>query len=194
MAVETPEPPARAGSAHNREAVQAAAAEMFAEQGFAATGVRDIARRAGVDPALVIRYFGSKEKLFLRTMTMSDDFVGVVEGPLDGLGRALVDFVVRRTRRLQAHTPTAVYAALVRASDRPVVREHLQEAIDQMIVAPLAPRLRGDDAELRAHLLAAQLSGLMAALYVMESPWLRAASIDDIVERYGAALQVLVDG
>ncbi|BDE58393.1 TetR family transcriptional regulator [Rhodococcus hoagii] len=193
MTVETPEPHARAGTAHNREAVQAAAAELFAEQGFAATGVRDIARHAGVDPALVIRYFGSKEKLFIRAMTMSDAFVEVVQGPLDGLGRALVDFVVRRTRRQQADKPTAVYAALVRASDRPVVREHLQEAIDQMIVAPLAPRLMGEDAELRAHLLAAQLSGLMAALYVMESPWLRAAPIDDIVERYGAALQVLVD-
>ncbi|MFM1723645.1 TetR family transcriptional regulator [Rhodococcus sp. PAM 2766] len=194
MTVETPEPHARASSAHNREAVQAAAAELFAEQGFAATGVRDIARHAGVDPALVIRYFGSKEKLFVRTMTMSDAFVEVVEGPLDGLGRALVDFVVRRTRRRQADKPTAVYAALVRASDRPVVREHLQEAIDQMIIAPLAPRLAGEDAELRAHLLAAQLSGLMAALYVMESPWLRSAPIDDIVDRYGAALQVLVEG
>ncbi|MCL2535197.1 MAG: TetR family transcriptional regulator [Nocardiaceae bacterium] len=193
MTVETPEPHVRAGSAHNRDAVQAAAAELFAEQGFAATGVRDIARHAGVDPALVIRYFGSKENLFVRTMTMSNAFVEVVEGPLDGLGRALVDFVVRRTRRRQADKATAIYAALIRASDRPAVREHLQEAIDEMIVAPLAPRLRGDDAELRAHLLAAQLSGLMTALYVMESPWLRRASIDDIVERYGAAIQVLVD-
>lgn len=46
---------------------------------------------------------------------------------------------------------------------------------------------------MRAHLLAAQLSGLMTALYVMESPWLRGTSIDDIVERYGDAIQVLVD-
>lgn len=193
MSAETSEPGARAGSSHNREAVQAAAAELFARQGFAATGIRDIARQAGVDPALVIRYFGSKEKLFVRTMTMSDAFVEVVKGPLDGLGRALVDFVVRHTRQGEVGMPTAVYVALVRASDRPVVREHLQEAIDHMIVTPLAPRLEGSDAELRGHLLAAQLSGLMTALYVMESPWLRAASIDDIVDRYGAALQVLVD-
>ncbi|WP_305094353.1 TetR family transcriptional regulator [Prescottella sp. R16] len=193
MSAETSEHGVRAGTAHNREAVQAAAAELFAEQGFAGTGVRDIARRAGVDPALVIRYFGSKEKLFVRTMTMSDAFVEVVQGPLDDLGRELVDFVVRRTRRRQIHPPSAIYAALVRASDRPAVREHLQEAIEQMIIEPLVPRLAGDDAGLRAHLLAAQLSGLMTALYVVESPWLLDAPIDGIVERYGAALQVLVD-
>ncbi|NKT14658.1 TetR family transcriptional regulator [Rhodococcus hoagii] len=183
---------ARTGTAHNRAAVQIAAAELFAEQGFSATGVRDIARHAGVDPALVIRYFGSKEKLFVRTMTMSDAFVEVVEGPLDGLGRALVDFVVRRTRTRQTRESRAVYAALVRASDRPAVREHLQDAIEQMIIAPLAPRLDGDDAELRAHLLAAQLAGLMTALYVVESPWLLEAPIDNIVERYGDALQALI--
>lgn len=183
---------ARTGTAHNRAAVQTAAKELFTELGFAATGVRDIARHAGVDPALVIRYFGSKEKLFVRTMTMSDAFVEVVHGPLDGLGRALVDFVVRRTRSRQTRESSAIYAALVRASDRPAVREHLQEAIEQMIIAPLAPRLQGDDAELRAHLLAAQLAGLMTALYVIESPWLLDAPIDEIVTRYGDALQILV--
>lgn len=183
---------ASTGTTNNRAAVHAAAAELFAEQGYAATGVRDIARHAGVDPALVIRYFGSKEKLFVRTMTMSDAFVDLVEGPLDGLGRALVDFVVRRTRPQQTRESNAIYAALVRASDRPAVREHLQEAIEQMLIAPLVPRLDGDDAELRAHLLAAQLSGLMTALYVVESPWLLAAPIDAIVERYGDALQALI--
>ncbi|WP_231569477.1 TetR family transcriptional regulator [Prescottella defluvii] len=183
---------ASTGTTNNRAAVHAAAAELFAEQGYAATGVRDIARQAGVDPALVIRYFGSKEKLFVRTMTMSDAFVDLVEGPLDGLGRALVDFVVRRTRPQQTRESNAIYAALVRASDRPAVREHLQEAIEQMLIAPLVPRLDGDDAELRAHLLAAQLSGLMTALYVVESPWLLAAPIDAIVERYGDALQALI--
>ncbi len=194
MQAEISDEGARSGTAHNRQAVQAAAAQLFAEQGFAATGVRDIARHAGVDPALVIRYFGSKEKLFVRTMTMSDAFVEVMQGPLDELGSALVDFVVSRTRQRQVGTSAAVYAALVRASDRPVVREHLQEAIEQMIIAPLAPRLSGGDAELRAHLLAAQLSGLMTALYVVESPWLLAASTDTIVESYGDALQTVIDG
>ncbi|RAL31786.1 TetR/AcrR family transcriptional regulator [Rhodococcus sp. AQ5-07] len=184
----------RAGTALNRRAVQEAAAQLFAEQGFAATGVRDIARQARVDPALVIRYFGSKEKLFVHTMTMSDAFLEVTQGPLAGLGRTLVDFVVRRTRLRQTGTAAAVFAALVRASDRPAVREHLQEAIEQMIIAPLAPRLGGDDPELRAHLLAAQLSGLMNALYVVESPWLLEAPIDAIVDCYGDALQTIIDG
>ena len=194
MTTGTSAPGGRISAADTRTAVEVAAAELFAEHGFAGTGVRDIARQAGVDPALVIRYFGSKEKLFVRTMTMSDEFLDVVRGPLDGLGVALVEFVVDRTRRAQPSPPAAVYAALVRASDRIAVRTHLQAAIDQMIVAPLAPRLQGNDTELRAELLGVQLSGLMTALYVVESPGLLAAPTAEIVTRYGAALQTLVDG
>jgi len=42
------------------------AEEIFAEQGYAPTSLRSIARRADVNPALISYYFGSKEKLFER--------------------------------------------------------------------------------------------------------------------------------
>ena len=44
-------------------AVLAAAAELFAEKGPAATSVRDIAARSGVNHGLVYRHFGAKEQL-----------------------------------------------------------------------------------------------------------------------------------
>ena len=55
-----------AKSDRTRAAILAAAQELFAEQGYERTTVRDIAARAAIDPAMVIRYFGSKDGLFAR--------------------------------------------------------------------------------------------------------------------------------
>jgi AcrR family transcriptional regulator len=44
------------------------AESLFADQGFAATSVRELADRAGVNPALVHYYFGSKKRLLFAVM------------------------------------------------------------------------------------------------------------------------------
>ncbi len=198
------------GPRHQRDAVQRAAARLFSAKGFTATGVREIAAEAGVDPALVIRYFGSKEQLFLRTMTMSADFADVMSGPLDGLGERAVAFILDRTRQAGAGAPrrddpqagtagaplsrAGVFAALMRASDRPLVRAQLAGAVEEMFVELVAGRLPGADADLRARLMAAQCTGLMAALYVVEDPGLAPVSDADIARYYGRAMQHLIDG
>lgn len=182
-----------AGSQQQRDAVQKVAAELFTAQGFTATGVREIAGQAGVDPALVIRYFGSKEKLFLRTMTMSSAFAEAMDGPLDSLGETLVELVLRNTTSEPTPMSVGVFAALLRASDRPTVQEHLRESVDEMIVARLAPRLSGPDADLRSRLVSAQITGLMAALFVIEDPGLASAQ-KQIAHHYGRAIQSLLDG
>src|SRR4051794_39829277 len=47
-----------------REAIESAARELFALNGFERTTVRDIGARAEIDPSMIIRYFGSKDALF----------------------------------------------------------------------------------------------------------------------------------
>ena len=47
-----------------REAIEKAARELFASHGFEKTTVREIGARAGIDPSMVMRYFGSKDALF----------------------------------------------------------------------------------------------------------------------------------
>lgn len=56
--------PPDAESPHGREALLAAARELLAEQGLARVSLRDVARRAGVQPPLVHYHFGSKRELF----------------------------------------------------------------------------------------------------------------------------------
>ena len=49
----------------NRAAILAAAREVFSEQGYGASAVRDIVRRSGLSPGTFYNYFGDKESIFL---------------------------------------------------------------------------------------------------------------------------------
>ncbi|MYU32729.1 TetR family transcriptional regulator [Streptomyces sp. SID8358] len=182
----------RQPAAVTRSAIFDAARELFGESGFDAVGIRAVAARAGVDAALVIRHFGSKEQLFLETMTVDLPAVRVMEGPLDGMGRAIVEHVVCLPSTRTGALAVTALAALFRASDRDEVRRNLRSTIDEVFARPLVRRLTGGDAEVRAHLVAAQLGGLLTSMHVVQDPVLLAADPQAVVARYGDAIQQLI--
>jgi AcrR family transcriptional regulator len=172
-----------------RSRIAHVANELFETHGFEATAVRTIASAAGIDPAQVIRHFGSKEQLFLHTVGIKDHFDPAITGPLEGLGNRLVSYVLApehdRMRR--------AISSLVLASDRDGVRERLRETIRDAMVDRLEVRLQGRDRVLRSELIAAQLGGLIQAWSIVRDPRLLEASREQIVALYGAAIQRLVD-
>jgi len=176
-------------SADVKQAIRDSATHLFAEQGFAATGVRDIAERAGVDPALVIRHFGSKAALFLGTMTLPGSWSHAVEGPIEEAGERLATFVFDHRRKVAA---SGMYAALIRASDSAEVRHELRTAVHRLLVAPIRHRLEGDDRGVRAQLVVTQITGLMSALWVTEDSEMLVDNRDAVIRLYGAAIQSLV--
>ena len=175
----------RNGKAATRGEIFTAAHALFLERGFAGTPVRDIAAAAGVDPALVIRYFGSKELLFLETMQV--DHLSPIDGPIETLGEEFI------SQLLSAQEQTrSIFLALMRASDSEGVGSHLRDAHERQFVAPLLSRLSGDDAELRARLAAALVGGMLYSLWVVGDEQLLAADQQELVQRYGALLQSLI--
>lgn len=172
-----------------RESIARAARRLFKHHGYAGSSVRRIAAEAGVDPALVIRYFGSKERLFLETVPVEGRFDHVTNGPLDGLGERLVASLLTEAPDLTF----SIWRAMLRASDSELVRERLVSAMEEMFMEPLAPRLVGPDAELRARLVAAQISGLLDAVAILGDRRITGASTDDLVRYYGRSIQTLVD-
>ena len=84
----------RPGHQDTREAILAAAREAFAERGFDGASIRLIAAGAGVDPALVHHYFGTKDQLFLDAMQAPIDPAQIIPqalaGGVDGVGERLV--------------------------------------------------------------------------------------------------------
>ena len=75
----------RPGGTRTREDIAVAAARQFAELGYDRTTLRSVAQEAGVDPALVARFYGSKPRLFTTVMRLPFEPSLVVEQVTSGL-------------------------------------------------------------------------------------------------------------
>jgi AcrR family transcriptional regulator len=181
--------PGRPPSTHAQEAIRKAAARLFAARSYGSVSVREVAAAAGVDASLVIRHFGSKEALFLQTMTVDEAFRGLVEGPLEDLGRLILE----RLLTVRGGAAVSTYAALIGAIDRPEVRSYLEASADRHVVRPLAERLTGPDRELRARLVASQVNGLLFDLRGSADAGLAGRPTGEVLSVYARALQALID-
>lgn len=167
-----------------------AARDAFTGEGYDAVGVRDIAAAAGVDPALVIRYFGSKESLFaaavLATFGAGEYFAADRADLGASLARALA------TKKAQEGFDPML--AIIRSSLSPTTSGMIREVIDEQIVVPLAARLGGPDAEVRAALLMTQVLGLFMGRLVLQSHALVATDAETLVRLLQPVLQHYIDG
>ena len=109
-----------------------------------------------------------------------------LDGPLEGLGERLIhDLLVRDEQR-------GVFLALIHAAEADGIGAQLRLSHEELFVAPLAARLEGDDAELRARLAAALVGGLFYSRWLVGDERLLAADRDELARRYGALLQTLI--
>jgi AcrR family transcriptional regulator len=167
--VETRSAGRRPGATQTRDAILAAAGASFAERGYVDTTIRQVARDAGVDPALVIHFFTSKDRLFAAALRRNAPTDGIVElarhGDVGDLGRRLV----QRYLELWEDPATSGWmlsvarAASASASASAMVASFMSEAV----MVPLARSIGVDDAELRANLTGAHLFGVATARYVL---------------------------
>jgi AcrR family transcriptional regulator len=150
-------------AAATREAILEAARHCFMAEGYDQIGVREIAARVGVDPALVNRYFGSKEALFTEAVATKFDLSALFAGDRATLGERLARYVVKgpgmETPEEGGYDPLV---ALLRSASSEVAGRRLREALVEGFVRPLSARLDGTDAVLRAELIGSTLLGLLA--------------------------------
>ena len=88
----------RPGPTTTREAIAEAARRQFAELGYDRATLRGIAGEAGVDAALVVRFYGSKDALFREVMVLppaiTEAFTALADGPRANVGRRLAEVIV----------------------------------------------------------------------------------------------------
>ncbi|WP_181407742.1 TetR/AcrR family transcriptional regulator [Nocardioides sambongensis] len=171
-----------------RTAIEEAGRHLFGSRTYEEVSVRMIAAEAGVDPAMVIRHFGSKEALYLRSIDPSLGVGEVIEGPVETLGRRLVAYFLDQRNSAIGKR----HASLVQASYRRQVRAELNRHTRVRFVDAIAPRLEGDDAELRVALAVAQLGGFLTMLFVQQDPLVTEADPDLVTVLYGDGLQRLL--
>jgi AcrR family transcriptional regulator len=181
----------RAGTPDTRDAILAAARRRFATRGCDATSVRDIAAEAGVDPALVIHYFGTKEGLFVAATGLPDGLPGLLENlaalPLHDFAQALVRAYLHL---IDSDGSRNAILALVRSA---VSNDKAAATLRQFLTTELLPVIgrltRHPDAELRASLVAAQLIGIATQRHVIRLEPLARASPDEIVNLVAPAIE-----
>ena len=141
-----------------RAAILDAARACFTQRAYEHVGVRDIAKRAGVNGALVIRYFGSKRQLFSAAMTGRFAFDHIVGGrPPDSERIVRMVLKSRRSGRVDA------VLAVVRSAADPEAGAILKKNLEEEFIKPFAAALPGKESLQRAALITAYLLGLAIA-------------------------------
>lgn len=187
----------RPGRQYTREAILTAAREAFAERGYDGASIRSIATSAGVDPALVHHYFGTKEELFAATvnfpMNPAEMVPRVLAGSADGAGERLV-----RTFVSVWDSPTgAAGVALLRSAVTSELAARLmREFLTTQILRRVMGLLEVDRAEapLRSALIATQMSGLALIRYVLKVEPLASAPPETVVATVGPTVQRYLTG
>jgi AcrR family transcriptional regulator len=181
----------RAGSADTRGQILAAARHVFGEHGFENAPVRTVAARAGVDPALVHHYFGSKQALFVAAMELPVDFNALVDQVLSGPRRGIGERLVRQTLQLwEDPTTRSLLMGIVRSAttDR-VAAEMLRGLLAEGPILALTRASGQPDAPLRATLAGSQVVGMAMARYVIGVEPLASASAEEVVRAIGPTIQ-----
>jgi AcrR family transcriptional regulator len=187
----------RPGPSRSRDAVLQAAREEFARRGFDVVTVRQIAARAGVDPAMITHHFGSKQQLFLAALDVSFDpaaeIAQVVEGPAEELAARLLT-------RLLAVWDSPVGASAIAAVRTAVQRDDSVGLVRDLALTralrPLMETMSGPPAERlwRANLVGSQVIGLVFARYVLRLEPLASAPHAEVVAALAPTLQRYLTG
>jgi AcrR family transcriptional regulator len=160
----------RPGHSGAREAILEAARDAFSTHAYEQASLRGIARCAGVDPALISHYFGSKAGLFVAATDWPFDLEEgrrvALAGDRDQFGRRLAEFFFGHWSRPEKRV--SILGLLQTAFTDPTVAALLREFFIDEVFQPLLTDLRADQIPLRAGLLASQLHGIIVSRYVLD--------------------------
>jgi AcrR family transcriptional regulator len=178
-------PPARRSDA-TRALILAAAREHFGAAGYHGTTIRAVAANAGIDPALVMRYFGNKEKLFAAAAEFDLRLPDLSSIPRAGVGAALAKHFLDRWENdeaLMALLRTAVTHEAAAERMRSIFAAQLGPVVASLSGAPRA------SAAARAGLIATQMLGLALCRYLLKLPPVVAMKRAELVRQLGPTIQ-----
>ncbi|EWC64216.1 Transcriptional regulator, TetR family [Actinokineospora spheciospongiae] len=186
----------RPGGADTRAALLAAAREVFAEQGYSGATVRAIARRAGVDAAMVNHWFGGKETLFaeavLRLPFEVEPLVAHLRsGPAGQLGARMARAFLTSWDAEGGTRFTALVRSVATHAD---AGSSLRDFFLENLFGRISDLVAEDGRELRATLVASQVMGLGMVRYVVHFEPLASAGVDGLVAAVGPNIQRYLTG
>ena len=143
-------------AAATRTAILDAARERFAADSYDDVGMRDIARDVGVDAALISRYFGSKDELFLAALDSCGDGSQLMQGDKADFGRRVSHEIVYEPKKAEKLKAMSI---MLRSIGSARAAEMVQNTCAARFFGPLEEWIGGKDAVVRARVLAGLLMG-----------------------------------
>jgi AcrR family transcriptional regulator len=186
----------RPGQSGARESILAAARARFAEVGFDKASIRAVASDAGVDPALVHHYFGTKQQLFIAVIDLPVDpeaTLRIIEAaPLDQLGATILNAVLSVWDSPAGPGVVAAVRSILAGGDmslaRTFVLDVVLERVRQRIATP------EDDGRTRVALVGAQMIGVFVGRKIVEVEPIASMPIPELVAAVGPTLQRYLTG
>lgn len=182
-------PGRRPGPTETREKILAAAREMFAEKGYDGVSLRAIARAAGVDPALVHHFFGSKDGVFVEAMRFPVDpsvlLPRIMAAPRDRLGEAVVRAFLAVWGDADRRAPLL---AMLRSA---MTNERAAALLREFVTVALTERARQslDVPHAQIQAAAGQMIGLMILRYVLRVEPMASVPEEELVAMVSPIIQ-----
>ncbi|MFD0362223.1 TetR family transcriptional regulator [Nocardia sp. GCM10030253] len=186
----------RPGQSGARETILAAARTRFAEAGFDKTSIRAVAADAGVDPALVHHYFGTKQQLFAAVVDLPIDPEATLRkidaAPLDRLGETILGSVVAIWDSPAGPGVVAAVRSILAGGDMALARTFVLDVVLERVRLRIATP--DDDGRARVSLVATQMIGVLVARKIIEVEPLASMPLPDLLAAVGPTLQRYLTG
>jgi len=186
----------RPGGADTRAQILEAARAEFGEHGYTAATVRQVARRARVDPALVYHYFADKAGLFVACLDLPAD-PGDVQlqaragGDLDGA--RIAERFLAQWEETEAEIGKPFVTLTQAVSSSPEVARAVREFLTERVWARV-PDSGSDAAARTTALVSSQLLGAAWARYVIRMEPFASASRSDVAAWIGPTIEAYITG
>lgn len=187
----------RGGATASRDHILEAARRLFAEHGFEGTSLRQVARAAGVDPAMVHHFFNGKDELFALSVELPADPGQVLAGVADTDPAQRAATVVRAVLRLWESPAQPSLVAFLRGTLGSRAKTALlREVVNRTVISRVMVGVPGtsDEVALRGDLVATQMVGLMMVRYVVRLEPLASAAPEDVVRLVAPNVQRYLTG
>ncbi len=188
----TKQPDRGRDAVRTKRALLLAAKDLFGAHGYRRTTLREIGERAGVDPALIARYFGNKAALYISTLDddVADDGSGSAQRVLDD---EQIDHMIARVTRFG---PSPVLQAVVEPPDDAEILNAARRILAGRTVEPFERRLKESGVarpRLQAEVTAAALAGIILGRSAGTFETLASAPHEDVVELTLSAIRRLLE-
>jgi AcrR family transcriptional regulator len=184
------------GTSDTRERILESARTLFARNGIDKTSIRAIAKDAGVDPALVHHYFGTKTQLFAAAIHIPIDPMQVIgplrEVPVEELGSTLPSILLALWDSEMGKGFIATLRSILAGGEASLIRSFLQE----VIAVEVGNRVDNPPGSgpVRVQFVASQLVGVVMARYILELEPFKTLPVEQIAETIAPNLQRYLTG